>query len=48
MSQTVSLTTCISVIELLTVLCADSATSTEGLGGNGKVGADHISMLENS
>ena len=41
MSQTVSVAMCTSVFELLTMLCADSATSAEGLGGTGKVGADH-------
>ena len=35
-----------SVFELLTVLCADSAMSTEGLGDNMEVGADHKSVLE--
>ena len=37
---------CRSMFELLTVLCADSATSTEGLGGTEDVGADHKSVLE--
>ena len=34
------------VFELQTVVCANSATSTEGLGGTGKVGADHKSVPE--
>ena len=48
MSQTVSMITWKSVFELLTVLCPDSATSTEGSEGSEKVGADHKSVLEDS
>ena len=49
MPQIVSMTTCKSVFKLLTVLCADSATSTGGLlEGTEKVGADHKSVLEAS
>ena len=48
MSQNVSIKLCRSVYELLTVLCADSTPSTDGLGGTRKVGADHRSVLEAS
>ena len=46
MTQIVSMITCTSVFELLTVLCADSASFTEGSEDTGRVGADHKSVLE--
>ena len=48
MSQIVSMVTCKGVFELLTVLCADSASFTEGLEDTGRVGADHKLVLEAS
>ena len=48
MAQIVSMITCTSVFELLTVLCADPASFTEGSEDTGRVGADHKSVLESS